>query len=606
MLNTIDNIYSDLWHRLAGVRHIPEHVVLISLDDATLNTYRDDPLVFWTPHIAKASKALREAGVNTIGLDMMFTISLEQWLQRQKATVDPAIATYDVPIREEIASGQLIMVTSLLQTQEGFDDFLLPAPEHLLSIPNFDIASHVGIADLISDSDGGVRHFSMKPKLKLAKESDGNYLPSLTFAALISVHAINGATNAQKWDFGKISRSNNTDQHRISYTGPPGTIPRIPLYRLLEDNAINDPEIRALAGKTAIIGAEYAGINDVHITPYSTSTSGSGNRFMTGPELQANIVETLLSGRKQSSPSIAITTLYLVLVLLAFAIIFQQLGTPSGLIALLTGFAVTASISYTAFHYDLLINTAEIHTGLSMLFLGVLGLKHASEERERAKITHAFGRYVSDKVVDQIIQNGGHPVLGGITERVTVLFSDIRNFTTISERLDAQEVVEMLNTYFEQICQVVLDEGGTIDKFIGDAIMVQFGAPVHFDDHADRALRTALKMQTVANDFKLWMKTRFPNRDIPDFSIGIGIHTGDAVIGNIGSHTRLEYTAIGDTVNAASRIEGQTKELNCVILTSSTTIESAQHQIITGKSQTVSVKGKEEALELFEVLGMDS
>ena len=210
---------------------------------------------------------------------------------------------------------------------------------------------------------------------------------------------------------------------------------------------------------------------------------------------------------------------------------------------------------------------------------------------------------MSEHVVDELVESGERPQLGGESKEITVLFSDIRNFTSISERLEAAEVVEMLNAYFEEICATVLDEGGTIDKFIGDAIMVQFGAPVAYEDHADRALRTALSMLEIAREFKSWLVARFPDRGLPEFDVGIGLHSGAAVVGNIGSHHRLEYTAIGDVVNGASRIEGQTKELGCAILASRDTVLAATGEVATGKVETVSVKGKEVPLELHEVLG---
>ena len=173
-----------------------------------------------------------------------------------------------------------------------------------------------------------------------------------------------------------------------------------------------------------------------------------------------------------------------------------------------------------------------------------------------------FGRYVSNQVVEALLKSGNRPELGGQSQPMTVLFSDIRNFTTISERLNAKEVVEMLNTYFERACAPLLAEGGSIDKFIGDAIMVEFGSPLPLDDHALRGVRAATALRSVAEEFSVWMTQRFPDRNLPTFAVGIGLHSGEAVIGNIGSPTRMEFTAIGDTVNLASRLEGMTKAVS--------------------------------------------
>jgi adenylate cyclase len=205
-----------------------------------------------------------------------------------------------------------------------------------------------------------------------------------------------------------------------------------------------------------------------------------------------------------------------------------------------------------------------------------------------------------------LLKSGKRPELGGQSQAMTVLFSDIRNFTTISERLNAKEVVEMLNTYFERACAPLLAEGGSIDKFIGDAIMVEFGSPLPVADHALRGVRAAIALRAVAEAFSVWMTQRFPGRNLPKFAVGIGLHSGEAVIGNIGSPTRMEFTAIGDTVNLASRLEGMTKEIGCAILASEATIVEAGTTVVCGRSEVIRVKGRNEAVRVFEVLKVGS
>ncbi|MCC6656829.1 MAG: adenylate/guanylate cyclase domain-containing protein, partial [Rhodocyclaceae bacterium] len=235
-----------------------------------------------------------------------------------------------------------------------------------------------------------------------------------------------------------------------------------------------------------------------------------------------------------------------------------------------------------------------------------LGWRLTGEERERARLRQLFGRYVSDQVVDALLRSGSRPELGGQSQTVTVLFSDIRNFTTLSERLDAKEVVEMLNTYFERACAPLLAEGGSIDKFIGDAVMVEFGSPLPVPDHALRAVRAALALRDVAAEFAGWMRQRFPDRDLPPFAVGIGLHSGEAVVGNIGSSSRMEFTAIGDTVNLASRLEGMTKQLGCAILISEATLAAAGAGLVCGRSELVTVKGRAAPVRVFEVLGLET
>jgi adenylate cyclase len=152
----------------------------------------------------------------------------------------------------------------------------------------------------------------------------------------------------------------------------------------------------------------------------------------------------------------------------------------------------------------------------------------------------------------------------------------------------------------------LLAEGGSIDKFIGDAIMVEFGSPLPLPDHAIRGARAAVALRAVADDFGVWMAQRFPDRELPKFAIGIGLHSGEVVIGNIGSPTRMEFTAIGDTVNLASRLEGMTKELGCVILASEATILAGGEAVFCGRSEVIQVKGRVAPVRVFEVLGVKS
>ena len=612
LLAPIELACADYWHRLAGVRAPARHVALVVIDDATLETYRDDPLVFWTPHVAQAVGVLRAAGAAVIGLDLMFSISPENWLDRHGP---PGVGSnFDVPLRQEIASGQLVMVasaTSPAAGQEGDSEFLLPAPEFLLAVPDLDLARHIGLADLLADADGVVRRFAVAPALRLPAEAEAGELPRLNFAALLAARAA-GTWPTPQADGTASLRLGERDyrlagaSYPIAYPGPPGHMPRVSFAALLKPDALSNPAIQALKGRVVIIGGEYAGMNDMHATPYVSGFFRGEGRYMTGPEVQGSIVETLLSGRLPAPlpawQELLVTGGFLSVALLLFLRLRLRLAVLA--LPVLALLAVIAA--YLLFLRDLQLPLAALLAGMALLLLGVLGLRYVFEERERSRITGLFGRYVSAHVVEELIASGQPPQLGGERRTLTVLFSDIRNFTVISERLKPEEVVEMLNRYFAQVCQVILEAGGTIDKFIGDAVMVQFGAPVAHADHADRALRAALRMQETARTFAGWMQERFPERGLPEFAVGIGIHTGPAVIGNIGSEQRTEYTAIGDTVNAASRIEGMTKELQCVVLASAETLAACRSQVATGKSRTVLVKGKSTPIELHEVLMVES
>jgi adenylate cyclase len=205
-----------------------------------------------------------------------------------------------------------------------------------------------------------------------------------------------------------------------------------------------------------------------------------------------------------------------------------------------------------------------------------------------------------------VLLNEDRPIdLAGEMKEVTVLFSDIRGFTTLSEKLTAHEVVEMLNAYLTRAAEPILAQGGTLDKYIGDAVMAVFGSTVPYPDHARRGLKAALGMQKEAEGFKEWMLRRFPDRGLGEFKIGVGLYTGEALVGNIGAPKRLEFATIGDTVNAASRLEGITKEMQCVILAAETTVKAAGEGVRVGKIETRQVKGRAEPIRIYEILGVD-
>jgi adenylate cyclase len=261
--------------------------------------------------------------------------------------------------------------------------------------------------------------------------------------------------------------------------------------------------------------------------------------------------------------------------------------------------------AFLLFQIDRILPVASVHLALAVSYLGTLSLRLMGEERERIRLRQMFGKYVSNEVVEKLLTLRHKPDLGGESLRVTVLFSDIRNFTTISERLNAHDVVEMLNAYLGRTCETILEQGGTVDKFVGDSVMAVFGSPVPYGDHARRALRTALAMSETAREFRSWVHQRFAGEDLPEFSIGVGLHTGEAVIGNIGSPRRMEFTAIGDTVNIASRLEGVTKELGWAIVASQAVLDAAGPGVLTGKRGRIPIKGREEEVEVIEVIGLD-
>jgi adenylate cyclase len=239
---------------------------------------------------------------------------------------------------------------------------------------------------------------------------------------------------------------------------------------------------------------------------------------------------------------------------------------------------------------------------MALTFVGITVYRLLTEERQRLWIKRAFQRYVSPDVVDQLVDNPAALAFGGEVRDLTVLFTDIRDFTTYTERHPPQEVVHTLREYLTAMADQVIANKGTLDKFIGDAVMAIFGAPVRYPDHALRACRAALAM--IDQLEKLQAKWVAEGRE--PFRMGIGINTGEMVVGNLGSEQLFDYTVVGDGVNLGARLESLNKEYSTKrhIIISESTYEAARDAIEVRRLGEVLVKGKTRPVVIYELLGL--
>ncbi|MGE0085623.1 MAG: adenylate/guanylate cyclase domain-containing protein [Desulfococcaceae bacterium] len=590
ILKPLENMYYDLWHQLAGKRFSPQHAVIVAVDDRSLLAHPDEPLVFWGPHFAAAIKVLREAGVSAIGVDFLFSVSAESWLKRIQTTETTLSRTFDIPLREQIGSGGVILIGTVVRNQENKTELLLPVNDYLFSLPG--VHQDIGLSNLYSDDDEVIRFF-------IPRILKDEHLSGLTFAPLLAERAAGNLSEKGGSSF------DESLPRPIGFIGPPGTFPRISLEDLLKPDAGLNPEIQKLIGKIIIIAQENSGSHDIHLTPYARKFLWHGAHLMSGPEIHANIIETILTGRFPRALPEWMNFLWLILSVGAGTAVFFRENPVRGLAYALLLNLVCAGISWLFFLENRILPLAGINIALLLSYIGAMGLRLTREEKMRSHLQQVIGPYVSDTVVNRIVDSGKLPDLGGEILNVTVLFSDIRNFTTISEQLSPREVVEMLNNYYTRVCEPILANGGMIDKFIGDAVMAIFGAPVYQPGHAWQAVRAAVEMVGIAKEFQEWMHTRFPDKSLPCFRIGIGIHSGEAVIGNIGSARRMGYTAIGDTVNIASRLESLSKELGWTIVASAETLRQAGIGVKCGDCHCVKVKGRFGEINVTEILDME-
>ena len=247
-------------------------------------------------------------------------------------------------------------------------------------------------------------------------------------------------------------------------------------------------------------------------------------------------------------------------------------------------------------------------------YLSITLYNYVQKEKEKEFVQGAFGHYLDPKVVDQLVENPEHlGQLGGDQREMTAFFSDVASFSTISENLTPVELVELLNEYLSEMCDIVAEHGGTIDKFEGDLIMAFYGAPIKIDDHAARAVQGAIEMQMKLVELReRWVSENrmAPLRQLWEdqgrgdfFTVRIGINTGEMVVGNMGSRTRVDYTIMGDAVNLASRLEGAGKAYGVTTMISEDAYRAAREGIEVRELDSIKVVGKDEPVRVYEILG---
>lgn len=357
------------------------------------------------------------------------------------------------------------------------------------------------------------------------------------------------------------------------------------------ENIKIDPEV--FKDKVVIIGTSAMGLDDLKVTPIGTQ--------FPGVLLHATAISNVLNNDYlHAAPSNAALALTLLLVFLSyFSIFFIEIFFIRNILPPLALFG-TSFIAIYLFRYH------SLHVPMALpLLAGGLSLLHGYlhmaiiESRQRKMIQGTLSKYLSPTVTKHLVESGINPTAEvGKWKEISILFSDIRGFTTLSEGMAPDFLVRILNEYLGDMTDIIFNYDGTLDKFIGDAVMAFWGAPLDDEKHAHKAVSTALHMVRALEQFN----TRNKQNSYPPLKIGIGVHTGKAIVGNIGSNKRLDYTIIGDNVNLASRMEGLTKEYNVPFLISGTTYEVIKDYFICRPLDVVVAKGKTQSVPLYQPL----
>lgn len=376
----------------------------------------------------------------------------------------------------------------------------------------------------------------------------------------------------------------------INYAGQQKTFPHYSIADILGDRI----PASALKDKIVLVGATATGIYDMRVTPFSS--------VYPGIEIHANIIDNILREHFLMRPDwTVVVDILLILVLgLLLGFILPKLKAVWGaLTTVLFFFGFFMLNRYLFVDKGVWINIVYPFLALLLVYIGVTIFRYMTEEREKKKIKGAFHYYLTASVINEMLKNPEKLKLGGEKKDLTVLFSDIRGFTTISEGLSPEMLVKLLNEYLTVMTDIVFKYDGLLDKYMGDAIMAVYGAPLDQEDHAERACYTALDMM----DGLKVLQEKWEAEGTPKFNIGIGINSGPMVVGNMGSQRRFDYTVMGDSVNLGSRLEGANKQYSTNIIISELTYGKVKDKFLCRELDSVRVKGKDLPVKIYELVG---
>jgi adenylate cyclase len=357
-----------------------------------------------------------------------------------------------------------------------------------------------------------------------------------------------------------------------------------------------------LAGKLVLIGTSAIGLLDLKTTPVDAA--------IPGVEVHAQILESVLSKSSLVNPNYAIGAELAIAILFGLAIIVAAPMLPASIVIVLGGCLIAGLIGlslYLFVAHNLLIDFTYPLISSWLIYLVLTFVNYFREQKQRRQIRSAFGYYLSPHMVEQLARSPEKLVLGGEERRMTILFSDVRGFTTISEyyKDDPQGLTRLMNRFLTPLTNAIIERKGTIDKYIGDAIMAFWNAPVDDDEQEANACEAALEMLSRAEmlNGELKHEAEANGGVYMPLRIGIGLNTGPCVVGNMGSDFRFNYSVLGDTVNLASRLEARTKDYRIPMVIGSRTAEGAKKKFAVMEIDLIMVKGKKQPEAVFTVLG---
>jgi len=373
--------------------------------------------------------------------------------------------------------------------------------------------------------------------------------------------------------------------------------PRGYTYVSFYDVYNNSENLPSFDGAIVLIGYTASGVDDTFMVPIS-------DKAMPGVEVHANLVQSILTEDYISYQGDISSVFFIFLFALIACLLLNRFRMHIATVIIALVFVAYFLISLLIIfdNFGIIMNILFPLFTLVLVYIALIVIYYRTEERSRKWITSVFGKYVSPVVITNLIKNPDLINLGGEKRNITIFFSDIRGFTTISEKLKPEELVHLLNEYLTEMTQIIIKDQGLVDKYMGDAIMAFWGAPLDHPTHADTACSSSLEMIEKLRE----LQKKWKGEGIPAFDIGIGLNTGDAIVGNMGSKNRFDYTAMGDNVNIASRMEGLNKIYGTNIIITEKTYKIIKDKYEIRKLDAVKVKGKKKPVLIYELISHKS
>lgn len=540
-------------------RGVSSDIVILSIDDESLEALGKWP---WPrDYHGQLLELIDGANPRAIGFDVLFLEAGEDdagFIESlSRLSKKPVFASFG-SLSPESGRGMI----KALQFYRPFDSIL----------PYVEIA-HI---NTIPDSDGIVRRAI--PSLDAGEEGEVQSMA-------IRIYEIASGEKA-------LPVLDDWSRMFIRYAGRTGAFERIPYYMVLTGQV--DPEY--FRDKIVLIGVTAIGLaDDYYFTPIDRAYP------MYGIEVHANLIEQLQDGLFWTEVPKWMEILMMFLITLLSVFIFQKLRLLYSTVAVfaIIGIYIAVAMILSRWKRGYVLSIVYILLPVLLVYVVNNVFRYVSELIERKRVTDVFGKYMEPRLVDKLLQGGEEALgLGGVKRHVSVLFVDIRGFTTMSENLEPEQVVGILNEYLNLCAEAIFKYEGTLDKYIGDAAMALFGAPLEIEDHAFKAVQTAYYMQRGATRLSQELLQKY-GRTV---SFGVGVNTGYAIVGNIGASHRLDYTAIGDAVNTAARLESNAKPGQ--ILISAATYELVRDRVEVNSLGAISVKGKSKSIDVYELIGI--